>query len=424
MSRRRRNFKRFHSPVVEEKALTLETFPTELLFAPTLSGPSVGPHNAFSVPAVASAIQLISSAIGTLPFSLFRHTDAGGKEPATDHPAFDLVADSPNDWTASSDLRAQLAQDAMLHGNAFAYTNKIDGRVVEIIRPVPGSVTMLINYATGEPSYRINPVAGQGNLDGSAEAVGDAGEPRVLPYDEVIHVRSPLSLNGDTGIAPIQHGREAIALALTLEQHAARLFANGARPASALELPAKLNDAAVARIGASINSAHSGMNSGRTMILESGAKFVQLALSSVDAQFAELRLQQLHEIARIFRVPPQMLAEYGRATFANSEEMARQFLTFCLLPWLRKFETAYRRVLLSPEERRTYSIEFDTSDLLRGDVNARGEFISKLRAGGVITANEARHMEQLPRHADGDKLENPYTTSAKGPANNAPANAS
>ncbi len=176
-------------------------------------------------------IQLISSAIGTLPFSLFRHTDAGGKEPVTDHPAFDLVADSPNDWTASSDLRAQLAQDAMLHGDAYAYANKIDGRVVEIIRPVPGSVTMLINYATGEPSYRINPVAGQGNLDGSAEAVGDAGESRVLPYDEVIHIRSPLSLNGDTGIAPIQHGREAIALALTLEQHAARLFGNTRRRA-------------------------------------------------------------------------------------------------------------------------------------------------------------------------------------------------
>ena len=35
-----------------------------------------------------------------------------------------------------------------------------------------------------------------------------------------------------------------------------------------------------------------------------------------------------------------------------------------------------------------------------------------------MTANEARALLNLPRHDDGDKLENPYVQSGKAPAGN------
>jgi phage portal protein BeeE len=78
--------------------------------------------------------------------------------------------------------------------------------------------------------------------------------------------------------------------------------------------------------------------------------------------------------------------------------------------------------VLTPEERKSksYSIAFDTSDMLRGDSAARAEFFAKARGSGVMTANECRALEDLPAHPDGDALINPFVQSGKPTGSAAP----
>jgi HK97 family phage portal protein len=104
------------------------------------------------------------------------------------------------------------------------------------------------------------------------------------------------------------------------------------------------------------------------------------------------------------------LGDLGRATWANSEQMNAQFLQFTLLPWLRTWEAAYRRVLLSPDERGEYSIEFVVDDLLRADTATRAAAYASFRSMGAMTANEIRTRENLPAMTGGDVLQNPFTT--------------
>jgi HK97 family phage portal protein len=420
MSKRRR---RRSSAQYEEKALTPDVWPADLLAAPTLSGVSVTPESALSVPAVANAVSLISGAIGTLPLALYREEGQGRVE-ATDHPAFEVIADAANDWTSSSDLRKQLAIDAMLHGDGFALANRLPSdEIYELLRAMPGSVIVEYDPATGEPVYTHNPAPGASTLGVTAQATPVAGNiSRRYHWSDVIHVTPPLSINGITGVAPIAHAREAIGLALVLEQYAGRLFGNGARPSGILSFENKLDAATAARIRDSWNAAHGGAGSGKTAVLEQGGKFQQLALASTDAQFLEMRQFAIVEIARAFGVSPIMIGDASRATWSNAEQYNRQFLTYSLAPWLRGFEAAYKRVVLTPEERKSksYSIAFDASDLLRGDSAARGEFVAKMRAAGVMTANEARALEDLPAHADGDALINPFVQSGKPTGSAAP----
>jgi HK97 family phage portal protein len=412
MSRKQRRY-RTHPAFIEEKALDSATFPTELLAPPTLSGTSITPEIALSVPAVANAVSLISGAIGTLPLYLYRE-EGQGKALASDHPSFDRIALDANDWTSSSALRTQLAIDALLHGDGFALANRLpNGDVYELIRLMPKSVTVLYDPATSEPVYRWNPAPSSSDLGETAQVMPvSLGEsPREFTYKDIIHVTAPLSVNGITGIAPIAHAREAIGLALVLEQYAARLFGRGARPSGVLAFDQKLDAATAARMKASWQSAHGGANSGGTAVIEAGGKFQPITLNSVDAQFLEMRQFAIVEIARAFGLSPVMIGDASRATWTNAEQYNLQFLSYALGPWLRCFEAAYRRVMLSSDERKRFTIEFDTSELLRGDSKARAEFIAKLRAAGVLTANEARSFESLPTHPDGDKLDNPYTTS-------------
>lgn len=361
---------------------------------PSISGASVTPQSAMSVPAVAAAVGLISSTIGTLPAKVFTKLDTGGKTPAPDHAAYPIVHDDANEWTSACQLRSQLTADALLFGNGYAYANRVNGKVQEFIRLDPASVTPKIDAVTGEPTYEVK----QGNTK------------RLYPFRDILHIPATTTSDGVTGIAPIHFAREAIALSITLEGHAAKLFGRGARPSGVLTFEKKLDPETAKRISESWHLAHSGEAAGKTAVLEEGGSFEPITFNSVDAQFAEMRRFQILEIARAFRVSPFFLMELERATWSNSEQMRLDFMQFTLLPWLRTWEAAYRRVLLDPSERSTTSIEFVVDDLLRGDTTTRATAYAQFRSAGVMTANEIRKLENLPALPGGDELSNPYTS--------------
>ncbi len=105
---------------------------------PTYSNISVTPQTAMRVPAVASAVTLISDAVGTLPVKLYVR-NGKGKEADTAHPAFTFAHDEANDWTSAAELRTQLTRDALLHDNGgFALAVRGgSGNVVEFHRLDP-----------------------------------------------------------------------------------------------------------------------------------------------------------------------------------------------------------------------------------------------------------------------------------------------
>ncbi|WIJ24237.1 phage portal protein [Devosia sp. RR2S18] len=360
--------------------------------APTHSNISVTPATAMQVPAVSSAVELIAEAVGTLPAKLFVR-NAKGKEADPAHPAFRLAHDEANDWTSAAELRTQLTQDALLHDQGgFALANRVDGRVVEFIRLEPGSVEVKTDAATAEPFYLVRH--------------GNARKAVRYDYRDVLHVQA------FGGSAPIHRARNAIALAIDLERHAAKLFSNGARPSGILSTDAK-SPAALKNIADMWNATFGNpSNSGKPAILPEGTTYQQTGLSSTDAQFEQMRRFQTEEIARAFRVPPTMLFDLTRGTWSNTEEMGHQFLTYTLRPWLEAWEWAYARVLLTSEERTKRFFEFVTDDLLTVSHEAQARSFAQYRSMGVMTANEVRAARNLPPLPGGDVLQNPYTTSA------------
>ena len=159
-----------------------------------------------------------------------------------------------------------------------------------------------------------------------------------------------------------------------------------------------------------------GDGGGGTAFLESDWEWVATQLSSVDAQFMELRGQQVVEIARPFRIPPPMLQDYGRATWSNQEEGGRQFLTLALMPWLKVWEGAIRRSLLTRDERETYFAEFLVDDLARANQAARFEAYAKAITNGILNPNEVRAMENRPPYDGGDEFGRPMNTETPGAA--------
>jgi HK97 family phage portal protein len=362
---------------------------------PTISGRSISPEAAMRCAAVRAAAILISESVGATPFKVFERAD-DGKQPAPDHTAYLLVHDAPNDEQGAEEFRAQLVVDALLTDAGYAYVNRVEGRAVEMVRLDPTRV-MVKQSTAGETFYEYH----------------DRTAPRIFTRDEILRIRCP------GGVSPIKHCREAIALALELEACAARVFSKGGRPSGVLEFPNTLGADAAQRMSTSWHDAHAGENTGRTAVLEEGGKFSPLTFNSVDAQFHQMRLYQVVEIARAFNVPPTMLMDLTNGTFANVEQLDLYFRTYSLRPWLVSWSRAYGRALLASEERARYFVEPVYDALAAADTASRSDAIAKQIASRVLTPNEARAMINLPAHPQGDDLINPYTTTGTAPAREA-----
>jgi HK97 family phage portal protein len=204
-----------------------------------------------------------------------------------------------------------------------------------------------------------------------------------------------------------------------MEQHAAKLFGSGARPSGLLMTEKSLGDDAKGKIGTAWLNKFGPNGSGGTAILDENMKFEALTLNSVDTQFIESRRFQIGEIARLFGVPVTMLQDLSAGIKSNVEQQNLQFLTDCLSPWLASWARAYGRALFSPSERARFYCEFVTDGLLVADTAARATAYGQYRSMGVMTANEVRAGLNQPAHADGDTLENPYTTTGTMPAKEA-----
>jgi hypothetical protein len=111
-----------------------------------------------------------------------------------------------------------------------------------------------------------------------------------------------------------------------------------------------------------------------------------------EAQFLETRKFQVTEIARLFRVPPHMIADLDRATFSNIEQQSIEYVRDSLQPWLRRWAEAIRYTFLDPDDPADADlvVRFPVRELLRGDLAARAQFYSRGILDGWLTRNEAR----------------------------------
>lgn len=376
---------------IETKAAVSDvTIPEQWLFelfgaTPASAGISVSATSALTVPAVQSAVRVIAESAASLTARVKR-IEGSRETDAPEHPVQALIDVQVSDWADWFTLIRDIVSEANCHdAGGFAWCNRTNGSIREIIKFDTG-LLQATTRRNGETAYKID------NRD--------------LDPADVIHLRGPFSKS------PLSLAREAIGTALVMERHQAKFFANGARPGGVLETPKAIGDEGVKKMLGGWKAAHQGAdNSGKTPLLWDGTTYRPLTMNSTDAQFLELRKFVIIEIARAFRVPPSMLFELDRATWSNSEQMGREFLVYCLEPWLKALEGALRRALFTPEERPAHKIVFERDDLTRADLGARATAYSSLISSRVINPNTARKWEGEEPYDGGDEYANPNTGS-------------
>lgn len=344
----------------------------------TAAGKAVTPDNALRVASVYACVRVLSETLSALPLNIYRKTE-GGREVATDHPLQTILHALPNDEMTAMDFRVQIMASLLLQGNSFNEVYRTRGGEIGEIIPLPADKILVDrSKTTGKLVFELH--------DGERRTINNRRMWRI----------AGLGTNGIIGLSPIGLMRESIGIAMATEEHAARMFSNGAKPGGILEHPGKLSGDAQKLLIESWNKAYQGpQNANKVALLQEGMKWHQIGMTAEDAQFIESRKYQRSEIAGIFGVPPHMIADLEKATFSNIEHQSIQFVVFSLLPWMKRIEQSIFRDLLQPGERQSLYAEHNAAGLLRGDSKARSEFYRNLFNVGAININDIRRLENM-----------------------------
>lgn len=351
------------------------------------AGKNVTERSAMQMTAVYSCVRILAEAVAGLPLHFYKYLDDGGKAKAIDHSLYRLLHDEPNPEMTSFVFRETLMTHLLLWGNAYAQIIRNGkGEVVALYPLMPNKMTVGRNEA-GQLYYKYTR-----DID---EAHTMEGSTVYLSPSDVLHIPG-LGFDGLVGYSPIAMAKNAIGLAMATEEYGAKFFANGAAPSGVLEHPGTIKDPARVREAWQSQFGGSG-NSGKVAVLEEGMKYTPISISPEQAQFLETRKFQINEIARIFRVPPHMLADLEKSSFSNIEQQSLEFVKYTLDPWVIRWEQGLARSLLTEEEKKKYFFKFNVEGLLRGDYQSRMQGYAIARQNGFMSTNDIRELENMDR---------------------------
>jgi HK97 family phage portal protein len=339
------------------------------------AGVRINSSNAHQVAAVFSCLRVIAETVAGLPLHVLERTAGGGKRIAKELPLYKQLHTQPNGWQTSFEWREQAVMHVGLWGDAFSELKA--GQIV----PLHPSRMTIERIENGNLRYKYRE---------------EKGTETTYADEQILQIRGP-SDDGVNGLSIVSECKDAIALARACELHGARFFAAGARPGFVLSTEGQLNAEAREALRSQWDRRHGGVgNSHNTAVLTGGLKPYDIPqASNTDSQFIELRRYQLEEIARLFRIPGSRL---GLAPDTPDADIA--FVTHCIMPWLRRFESAFTRDLIGGDDR--YIVEFDVRGLLRGDAASRSAFYRAMWDIGVVSTNDIRATENLDPVEGGD----------------------
>jgi len=267
----------------------------------------------------------------------------------------------------------------MLSGNAYVYAP----RDPETLEPLevrvlpPDAVTIVRNGR--EISYVVR---SNENLEGT-----------VFGTETILHIPLIRLPGADYGLSPLDALRNTFALGLTLEEYANRFFATGSTPTGVIEVSdSSLTPDQVKAIKEGWIRHHTGANMHTPGVLV-GATFKALSFRPEDAQLLGSREFTVNEIARIYRVPPALLAVTtpGAMSYGSVEQLSEDFVRFTLRPLAELLERALSTLIPLPEA----FVKLNMDSLLRGSTESRYNAYARGLASGFLSVGEIRRREDL-----------------------------
>lgn len=354
----------------------------EKKIAQVLSGgiEDVSPDGSLAISAVWACVRILSETVASLPLHLYKKTKEGNVKVESDK-LLDLLR-RPNSYSGMYDFLQWEMIGCLLRGNGYTW----------IIRDVNG-VPKRLHYCENEQVSVT--------IDRENDEIVFKYKEHIIPSTDMIHLKGIVT-DGYLGKSPIEVHRENLTLSQNVLTYGQKFFTNGGNTEGVYTYPGELKEDSYKRLKKDIAEQESLRNAHKSLLLEGGMKYERINIPLEDAQFITTRKFQATEVARIFGVPPHLIADLERSTNNNIEHQGIEFVVYTLLPYLKKLEAELNYKLLTTDQAKKMYFSFNVNGLMRGDSTARANFYRTMYMISAMCPNEIRKLENMNEYEGGE----------------------
>lgn len=325
---------------------------------------------AMNIPAISACADKISDTVASLQLKLYRRDEEGQVEEVKDDIRTKLLNDDTGDTLDGSQFKKAMVMDMLLDKGGYAYVNGMPGIVKSIHYVSADHVSFLVN---SDPIFKYYKIMVNGKT-----------------YEDFQFIKLLRNTkNGYEGTSIIDESPillSTIYNALTYEK---QLVKTGGNKKGFIQAARALSEGAMTALKNAFRNLYSN-NTENVVVLNDGLTFKESSNTSVEMQLNENKLSNENDICKCFLIPPSIIN--GGAT----PEDKKLYLEGCIMPILERFECAINRVLLLESEKSEYFFAFDTSDMLKADIEKRYKAYEIACKNGFMQIDEIRAKENLP----------------------------
>ena len=331
---------------------------TDPLLKALMNDKNISKENAMKIPAVSKNVGLITDMISTIPIKLYKK-DADGKTVEVKDPRVTMLNRDTKDTLSGPEFKRAIVEDYLMDKGGYAIIN----------RQVNRNKVVSLNYVRAEKvsvSVGTDPVfkSVQFSVDGT-----------VYENRNVIRLLR-CTKNGGSSKPLINQVESALQTAYESMKYQLGMVRTGGHKKGFLKSQKKLAKEALDALKEAWKSLYEE-GSEKCIILNGGIEFQEAAATAVEMQLNQSIINFNKQIDEIFRWDNDFFMYFKKA----------------IVPILTEFEASLNRDLLLEREKDTMWFQFDTKDILKGNLKERYEAYRIAKETGWLTLNEIREEE-------------------------------
>jgi HK97 family phage portal protein len=338
----------------------------DALLTAMLNPTNITKEIAMQIPAVSSAINLISGIVASTPIKLYKENNGKTEEVKGDIRTR-LLNDDTGDTMNANEFWRAIISDFYLGKGGYAYINKEKGQFKSLHYVDETYITILKNI---DPIFKTYDISVNGTP--------------YKPYEFFKILRN--SKDGASGTGIITENSKILELAYQSLLFEINLVKKGGNKKGFLNSEKQLADTAMEKLKAAFKNLYSN-NDESVVILNNGIKFQESSNTALEMQLNENKKSNSEGIGNLFRISLNILS--GKAT---DEEMS-SFTKIVIIPLLNIITCALNVDFLLEKEKESFYYAFDTKELLKGGLLERYQAYEIAVKNGLKSRNQIRYQE-------------------------------
>lgn len=328
-------------------------------------------------------INYISDMLMKVPCRVIRTNPAGGGDIDRSHQAHKIVMYEANPYMTAETWKHLATFQAIWYGNHVSYIQRDRlGRPLYLWPIDPNGMALQFNPETGDVRY----------------AFSLFNKIYTASKDDVVHIFG-ISNDGYWGLDFLTYVRKTLQLGLITKDFATKFFKNGANASGALKFPPGMTETQVKDFFKRFQKAHESLDGSHKVIaLWAGMDYEKLTIANDSSQFLETQDLNDRHVANFLKLPPSVVGVESSVAYASYEQHRQEVLDSAIDPWMVRFESEFRRKLLTERQKDEESHYFSFLRRALKRVNHKDlvESLAKEVDSGIKSLDEARGEQDMP----------------------------